>query len=177
MIAAGPRVLKVTIVGNGSVGKTTLLRRYATGAFRESRVMTIGVDFQTVVVAVDGTPVKLTIWDVAGQERFAVMRDSFYLGAKAVAFAYDVSDPQSFTDLERWRREVERVIPSYRPVLVGCKGDLGAKVEEQAAEVLAESLPAPFFETSALSGEGVGEFFRGFAAQALAAVSSVPRSA
>lgn len=175
MIAAGPRVLKVTIVGNGSVGKTTLLRRFATGTFRESRVMTIGVDFQTVVVDVDGSPVKLTIWDIAGQERFAVMRDSFYLGAKAVAFAYDVSNPQSFADLGRWRVELNRVIPLSKPLLVACKGDLEAEVPATEAEALAQSLPGPFFQTSALTGEGVPDFFRGFAAQALAGLSHAAR--
>lgn len=174
MIAAGPRVLKVTIVGDGSVGKTTLLRRYATGAFRESRIMTIGVDFQTVLVDVDGSPVKLTIWDIAGQERFAVMRDSFYRGAKAVAFAYDVSNPQSFTDLGRWREEVGRAIPFSRPLLVACKGDLEAQVPTEEAQALAQALSGPFFQTSALSGEGVPEFFRGFAGQALAGLGQAP---
>ncbi len=158
MIAAGPRVLKVTIVGDGSVGKTTLLRRYATGTFRESRLMTIGVDFQTAVVDVGGSLVKLTIWDIAGQERFAVMRDSFYLGAKAVAFAYDVSNPQSFSDLGRWREEVGRVIPFSQPLLVACKGDLEAEVPTEEALALAQVLPGPFFQTSALTGAGVEEF-------------------
>ena len=170
MIAAGPRVVKVTIVGDGSVGKTTLLRRYSTGAFRESRIMTIGVDFQTVLVDVDGSPVKLTIWDIAGQERFAVMRDSFYLGAKAVAFAYDVSNPQSFTDLGGWREEVGRAIPFSRPLLVACKGDLEAQVPTEEARAYGETLPGPFFQTSSLTGEGVPAFFEGFARQALASL-------
>ena len=56
---------KVAIVGSGGVGKTTLLRRYATGTFRESRIMTIGVDFETIEVDLKGQPIKLTVWDLA----------------------------------------------------------------------------------------------------------------
>jgi small GTP-binding protein len=93
---------KVAIVGSGGVGKTTLLRRYATGKFRESRIMTIGVDFETIEVAIKEQPVKLTVWDLAGQERFAPFRDSFYKGARAVALVFDVHDRASFDDLPHW---------------------------------------------------------------------------
>ncbi|HXV97421.1 MAG TPA: GTP-binding protein, partial [Anaerolineae bacterium] len=58
---------KVAIIGDGNVGKTTLLRRFATGMFQESRIMTIGVDFQTVAVKTGDQSFKLTVWDLAGQ--------------------------------------------------------------------------------------------------------------
>jgi small GTP-binding protein len=164
-------VFKVAVVGNGSVGKTTLLRRYCTGQFQESRIMTIGVDFQTIVMSVDGQPVKLTVWDIAGQERFAHLRDSFYKGARAVALAYDVSQPASFQDLPRWRDEVWKMVPAVLFLITATKTDLPRSVSREEAEAFARSLPAPYFETSALSGEGVEDFFHGFARRTLEAVN------
>ncbi|MGD8605628.1 MAG: Rab family GTPase, partial [Anaerolineales bacterium] len=64
-------VLKVVIVGDANVGKTSLLRRYCEGKFESSRVATIGVDFQTKVVDLPDGQVKLSIWDMAGQEHFS----------------------------------------------------------------------------------------------------------
>ncbi|MBI3287621.1 MAG: GTP-binding protein [Chloroflexi bacterium] len=157
------RVFKVAIVGNGFVGKTTLLRRYSTGAFQQSRVMTIGVDFQTVLVPLDGETVKLTVWDIAGQDRFASLRDSFYRGSRAVALAYDVSNPESLRDLPRWQEEASRNVPNARLLVLALKIDLPAAVPRQEALVYADSLPAPFFEASSLTGQGVAEFFLGLA--------------
>jgi len=161
------RVLKVAIVGDGFVGKTTLLRRYCTGLFQESRVMTIGVDFQTVVINLGDERVKLTVWDIAGQERFAFVRDSFYRGSRAVALAYDVSDPKSFYHLPRWRDEVWRVVPTALLLTVATKIDLPRAVPREEAIAFARSLPGPYYETSSLAGIGVERFFFGFARRAL----------
>ena len=163
------RVIKVAVVGDGLVGKTTLLRRYCTGRFQESRIMTIGVDFQTIVLQIDGQLVKLTVWDIAGQERFAALRDSFYRGSRAVALAYDVSNLQSFHDLPRWRNEVWAVVPDALLLVVGTKMDLPRTVPREEALAFARSLPAPYYETSSLAGIGVERFFLGFARRALEA--------
>ncbi len=161
------RVLNVAIVGDGFVGKTTLLRRYCIGLFQESRVLTIGVDFQTVVIDLGGQRVKLTVWDIAGQERFAFVRDSFYRGSRAVAMSYDVSDPKSFYDLPRWRDEVWRVVPAALLLVVATKIDLPRAVPRKEAIAFARSLPGPYYETSSLAGIGVERFLLGFARRAL----------
>ena len=66
-------IVKVVVAGDGRVGKTSLIRRHSAGMFQASRVMTIGVDFQTIVVKLDNRSVKLSIWDIAGQDRFDVL--------------------------------------------------------------------------------------------------------
>jgi small GTP-binding protein len=151
---------KVAIAGSGNVGKTTLLRRYATGMFRESRIMTIGVDFQTIEVDLKGQLIKLTVWDLAGQERFAPFRDSFYKGARAVALVFDVHDRSSFEDLPHWLKEAQGVVPEAYLVVNGNKTDLPRVVASQEGKAFAASINAAYIETSAKTGEGVQQFFR-----------------
>jgi Ras-related protein Rab-18 len=151
---------KVAIVGAGGVGKTTLLRRYATGKFRESRIMTIGVDFETIEVELKGQLIKLTVWDLAGQERFASFRDNFYKGARAVALVFDVHDRHSFDDLPHWLRETQGVVPDAYLVVNGNKTDLPRVVPPEEGKAYAASVNAAYVETSAKTGEGVGQFFR-----------------
>ncbi|MEW6567908.1 MAG: Rab family GTPase [Chloroflexota bacterium] len=158
-MSTGLPVLKVLVVGDGNVGKTSLVRRYCQGMFSDSRVTTIGVDFQTQVVKLPEGEVKLSIWDLAGQERFAVMRPGFYKGGRAVAMVYDVTDPTTLTDLTQWRQELAAVIPDTRLVVVGNKIDLPRVQPSEAAEVFADSIGAQYLETSAASGEGVSQLF------------------
>lgn len=151
---------KVAIAGSGGVGKTTLLRRYATGKFQESRIMTIGVDFQTIQVDIKGQLIKLTVWDLAGQDRFAPFRDGFYKGARAVAMVFDVTDRQSFDDLPHWLQEGQGVVPDAYLVVNGNKTDLPRVVAVEEGKAYAASVNAAYVETSAKTGEGVGQFFR-----------------
>ncbi len=151
---------KVVIVGDGGVGKTTLLRRYATGKFQESRIMTIGVDFQTIEIDLDGQPIKLTVWDLAGQDRFAPFRDSFYKGARAIALVFDVTDRESFDDLPHWLQEAQRVVPNAYVVVNANKTDLPRVVASKEGRAYAASINAAYVETSAKTGDGVGRFFR-----------------
>jgi small GTP-binding protein len=151
---------KVAIIGDGNVGKTTLLRRFATGMFQESRIMTIGVDFQTVTVKSGDLSFKLTVWDLAGQERFASFRENFYLGARAVALVYDVTDRQSFEDLPRWLQEAKAVVNHNHFLVVGNKIDMPERVVAPAqGKRYAASMSAAYLETSAKTGEGVGRLF------------------
>jgi Ras-related protein Rab-1A len=151
---------KVAIIGDGNVGKTTLLRRFATGMFQESRIMTIGVDFQTVAIQTGELSFKLTVWDLAGQERFASFRENFYLGARAVAMVYDVTDRQSFDDLSRWLKEAKSAVDHNRFLVIGNKIDMPNRVVEAAeGKQYAASISAAYLETSAKTGDGVARLF------------------
>jgi small GTP-binding protein len=151
---------KVAIIGDGNVGKTTLLRRFATGMFQESRIMTIGVDFQTVAVKSGDLSFKLTVWDLAGQERFASFRENFYLGARAVAMVFDVTDRPSFEDLSRWLHEAKAVVDHNRFLVIGNKIDMPNRVVEAAeGKRYAASISAAYLETSAKTGDGVARLF------------------
>jgi small GTP-binding protein len=164
-------VLKVVIVGDANVGKTSLLRRYCEGKFESSRVATIGVDFQTKVVDLPEGQVKLSIWDMAGQEHFSVIRTGFYRGSLVTALVFDVTDEDSFNHLETWQQEVAGSVSEQDFVVVGNKIDLERTVNSGAPKAFADNLAAPYIETSALTGEGVEDMFIEIAQRAFAKIS------
>jgi small GTP-binding protein len=156
-------VLKVVVAGNGAVGKTSLIRRFCEGKFEMTRVATIGVDFQTQMVELPEKTVKLSIWDMAGQDRFQVIRTGFYRGSRAAALVYDVTDTESFAALPRWHREILDAIQKQPFVVVGNKTDLTRAQPRDAAEAFATGIGATYVETSALDGSGVREMFTALA--------------
>lgn len=109
--ASQKKSLKMVILGDSGVGKTSLMNRYATGKFTGQYKATIGADFlakdNVVVSDLFGTRhlVSLQIWDTAGQERFQSLGVGFYRGADACLLVYDVTDPHSLDHLEHWRKE------------------------------------------------------------------------
>jgi small GTP-binding protein len=152
-------VLKVVVAGDGTVGKTSLVRRFCEGKFEMTRVATIGVDFQTKLVELPDRTVKLSIWDMAGQDRFQVIRTGFYRGSRAAALVFDVTSPESFANLERWRQEIIEVVPQQPFVVVGNKTDLERRISPEQGAAFAQGIQAAYVETSALSGTGVPDLF------------------
>ena len=149
-------IYKVVLVGDGNIGKTSLVRRFCEGKFDESRVLTIGVDFQLKTVKLGEREIRLSIWDVAGQERFRTFRDQFYAGTLAAALVYDATSPATFFNLPRWRDEVLSAVPGLPMVVIGNKTDLGVVVPPAEAEGWAKyEGNMPLLQTSALTGQNV----------------------
>jgi small GTP-binding protein len=159
-------IVKIVFLGDGSVGKTALVRRFCENRFEESRVMTIGVDFQIKEMVIEDRLIKLSIWDVAGQDRFQFVRETFYRGSQAAALVYDCSKPETFHHLDRWVAEIRAFAPRVPFILVANKQDLGESVEVNPMEFAAR-IGAPMFKTSALSGEQVPQMFYRLAELAL----------
>ncbi len=154
---------KVIVAGDGNVGKTSLIRRYCEGKFEKTRQATLGVDFQTKAVQVGDLSIKLSIWDIAGQDRFVSFRDTFYTGAHAVGLVYDVTSPATFFNLMHWRDEIQSIVPLVPMVVIGNKIDIYNVIPPEEARGWAKSLNMPFLLTSAATGEHVNEFFAGLA--------------
>ena len=154
------QTFKITLGGDGNVGKTTLIKRLCTGRFDASRVMTIGVDFHLYDIQGDDQAARLIVWDVSGQPHFAFTRRAFYRGSKAVGLVYDTTDRQSFERLPEWLHEIRSILPDTPFVLAGNKIDLGRRVSTEEGMALARSWNVPFFETSCLTGAMVSEFFK-----------------
>jgi len=129
--------LKVIVVGNGCVGKTSMITRYAKGVMTDNYKKTIGTDFfeKDCVMRGSNEVVKLLLWDTAGQEMFAKLTKAYYKGAGAVVYVFSTTDRDSFTEVEKWRQKVEEECGPICSVLVQNKTDLLNDAKMTAAEV------------------------------------------
>lgn len=152
-------VIKVSILGNANVGKTSIVRQYCEGKFEISRVSTLGADFQTKTVPLPRGAVKLSIWDMGGQKHFEPVRRVFYSGTMAAALVYDVTDRESLLSLEEWYRELLAETGTNNFIVVGNKIDLDRAVPNGAGMNFAEKIGAKYGETSAKDGQGVEAMF------------------
>ena len=101
-------LFKVLLIGNSSVGKSSLLLRFVDNAWSDLFVPTIGVDFKIKTMTIDSKNVKLQIWDTAGQERFKNITASYYRGAHGILVVYDITDMESFKNINNWLIEIEK---------------------------------------------------------------------
>ncbi|XP_076460478.1 ras-related protein Rab-18-like [Babylonia areolata] len=150
--------LKILIIGESGVGKSSLLLRFTDDTFDPEQAATIGVDFKVKTLAVDGNRTKLAIWDTAGQERFRTLTPSYYRGAQGVILVYDVSSKQSFTKLDAWLNELETFATKHDMVkmLVGNKIDKEKRdVSKEEGLKFARKHHMLFIEASAKTKEGV----------------------
>ncbi len=151
---------KVIIVGDGNVGKTTLILKYTEKRFRESYIPTIGVQWTIKEMKYEGSIINLTLWDIAGQENFKALRQSFYEGSDAAIIVFDVTNLISFDHVENWYHEIQSCgnIPI---ILLGNKIDLveKRKVPPEMIKSFNDKFNLPYFETSAKTGENVLDMF------------------
>ncbi|PKU63525.1 Ras-related protein RABA5c [Dendrobium catenatum] len=155
-------LFKVVIIGDSAVGKSNLLSRYARNEFNINTKATIGVEFQTQSLEIDGREVKAQIWDTAGQERFRAVTSAYYRGAVGALVVYDISRSSTFESVQRWLQELNtHSDTTIAKMLVGNKCDLedirAVSVEE--GKSLAEAEGLFFIETSALDSTNVKAAF------------------
>ncbi|MFX1598447.1 MAG: Rab family GTPase [Promethearchaeota archaeon] len=153
---------KMLLLGDAAVGKTTLVTRFVKGKFRSDYKMTIGVDILSKDVEVNNEKAVLSIWDIAGQERFKSFRNVFYRGASAAFIVFDLTRAQTFQNLGNWVDELKRFVESpVSTVIVGNKVDLEdlRDVRKEDAEGMAKSIGSLYLETSAKTGQKVDEAF------------------
>lgn len=160
------QVLKVVLGGDANVGKTSLIHRYCTGEFNPSRAMTMGVDFHLYDVEIETEPIRLVVWDLGGQERFASARQAFYRGTQAVGLVFDASNRTSFYNLMRWWRETREYLPDAPVLLLANKTDLPQQISREEAKQIADAWNISFFDSSCANGSGVTEFFDALARKA-----------
>jgi Ras-related protein Rab-11A len=154
-------LFKLLIVGDMSVGKSNLMTRYVSDEFAADSLSTIGVEFLTKVVRLDGRSVKVQVWDTAGQERYRAMAKSVYNGAKGALIVYDISNRASFESVENWLRDIRTLAPACQVFLVGNKSDLEhlRQVPQDVAARYARENSVSFLEASALSKANVDRAF------------------
>ncbi|KAK9715341.1 hypothetical protein RND81_06G158700 [Saponaria officinalis] len=171
------KLLKIIILGDSGVGKTSLMNQFVNKKFSNQYKATIGADFLTKELQYEDRLFTLQIWDTAGQERFQSLGVAFYRGADCCVLTYDVNVTKSFENLNRWREEfLLQASPSdpenFPFVLLGNKIDIdnGANrvVSEKKAKAWCTSKGnIPYFETSAKDGTNVEAAFQCIAKNAI----------
>ena len=164
------QALKVIVCGNGAVGKTSLIRQYATAKFNEERNQTLGIDITTQELRMGGRERKLAIWDIEGQ---AGDRPFFYHGAQAALLVYDVTLPETLEGLVRWYERVRDYAPAGTPLLIAAnKADLAHLVPDHWGRAFASrGRAAGHLQLSAKTGENVARAFNWLTELALRAMA------
>jgi Ras-related protein Rab-8A len=155
-------VIRLLLLGDSAVGKSSLLLRFCEGRFENNFVITIGVDFKTKSLNIDGRVHKVQVWDTAGQERFRTITPAYYRNAMGVLILFDVTNKKSFDNVDYWVRNLdEHGAPGVQKVLVGNKIDLvqKRKVPAADAQALADKYGMMYFETSAKDDTNVEQCF------------------
>lgn len=152
---------KVSILGDPSVGKTSLVRHYCEGYFKENYLSTIGVSFLRKEVNIDGNQITLQLWDLGGQSIFGgQLRENYLRGSHGVLILFDLTAPATFAHVQQWYDEVSGVCPKIPTIIIGNKSDLPYKDNiKTKSEKLSQTLSAPFFQTSAKTGDKMIDVF------------------
>ena len=153
---------KFLLIGNGAVGKTSLVRRLCRDTFDADMEMTIGVEFLTKNMTVNDVDVRLQIWDTAGQERYRSVGKAYYRNSLGVLVVFSLADHESFEALGMWFKEARQYChPKAKILLVGNKCDLVKErcVTTAEAEAFAKSHRAQYIEASAKENTNVHEAF------------------
>jgi len=143
---------KIVVVGDAAVGKTSLIVRYVKGVFNPGYIITLGVNFFTQDVSIQDKTLRYIIWDTAGQERFGPVRKKYYLGARAAVLVFDLTNLQSFENVDFWIKEVEGICGEIPMILVGNKADLKPVVKQDAIQDFTSRHNLTYIETSAKTG-------------------------
>lgn len=156
-------VLKILLLGDSGVGKSSILLRFSEDQFYENQGATIGVDFKVKFMEVLGTKFKIAIWDTAGQERFRTITSSYYKDAQGTFLIFDISRRDTFQSLTRWISELKSNANNDDMVLilVGNKIDLESQrqVSKEEAQEFAESNNMMYVEASAKTAFSIENAF------------------
>ena len=156
-------IFKVLLIGEAAVGKTSLTMKFIHGKFKSDYLLTVGMEPYSKYVKIGNDMVTLSIWDIAGQQRFDVFRTMFFRGAKAALLVFDLTRPATLTKLQDWHDDlIKNAGKDVLTILVGNKNDLEdlRSVPKKDALAFAKKIKSlAYIETSAKTGDNVNESF------------------
>jgi len=159
-------VFKITVIGDGGVGKTSLIKKYTKGSFKKEYIKTLGAQFSKYDEKIENSAVKLFFWDIAGQKEFSFMRPTFYKGSKAAIIVYSLAPKEiddSFKHISEWHEDIKKYCGNIPIVLFGNKMDLVNDEEldeSNVKEIVDKRDFLGYYKTSAKTGNGVYKAFQ-----------------
>ncbi|MHA1268889.1 MAG: Rab family GTPase [Candidatus Helarchaeota archaeon] len=154
-------VFKVVVIGDGAVGKTSLINRFAEQKFIKEYKPTLGTNIVIKEINDNSDSIRLLMWDIAGQEKWKDVRHLYYQGASSAILVFDVTRPETFNNIPNWFDDLIKYSGNIPRVLIANKIDLIDIRKKSTEEIreMAEKVNAKFFETSAADGTNVLEAF------------------
>jgi small GTP-binding protein len=158
---------KITVIGDGFVGKTSLIKKFTQGSFQKEYIKTIGAQFSKYNEEIDGDLCELVFWDIAGQDEFHFLRPSFYRSSVASIIVFSVEQStfgkESFKNTAQWLKEIKKFCGNIPIALFGNKVDLvdESKLnEEKILKFVKKGDFNGYYRTSAKTGQNVENAFR-----------------
>ena len=154
--------IKLLIIGDSNVGKTSILLNFTDNYFPETHLATIGVEYKVKEISTNKYNIILQIWDTAGQERFRSITKSFFRNTNGILFIYDITSRKSFQSVKDWIKDSEMHESGIYKILVGNKIDLEDKREVQTKELIEFGLKKGIdvIEASAKNRVNIDEAFQ-----------------
>ena len=155
-------VLKLLLLGDSSVGKTSILLKYISNKFDESSISTVGVDYMDKIIDYNKFKIKLQIWDTSGEEKFRTITKNFYRNADGLLVVFDLTKKESYDHIKSWLDEAKENNDKLKTILIGNKLDLKDEriVAIDVAKQFAEKNNLKYIETSAKDGTNINESFQ-----------------
>ena len=152
--------LKIILLGESSVGKTSLLLSYTDNYFPKTHVTTIGVELKEKELIYKDYQIILQIWDTAGQERYRALAKSFFKGVQGILFVYDITSRPSFEQINKWIKDAQTHSSDFQSIIIGNKCDLKDRVvSNDELKTIGDKKNMPVMETSAKERTNVEEAF------------------
>jgi len=159
-------IFKITVIGDGRVGKTSLIQKFTQSYFREDYIKTIGAQLSIYVKEINGDKIKLQFWDIAGQDSFHFLRPSFFKKSKAAIIVYSLEEnklgEESFNHIPDWYKEIVKYCGNVPIILFANKVDLVDEDnidDSDIQEIVNKNNFLGYYITSAKTGSGVIEAF------------------
>ncbi|MCX6650366.1 MAG: GTP-binding protein [Methanomassiliicoccales archaeon] len=150
---------KICLLGDGEVGKTSLIRRYVLDLFDDQYIQTFGAKVSKKVLELEDVNLTLMIWDVLGQKTQKALHSTYYSGANGALVVCDMTRPETMANLEHWVADLREVAGDIPIIIIGNKCDLEMKIDKAEMQRFAAETGAPTMLTSARTGENVQEVF------------------
>ncbi|HSV42694.1 MAG TPA: Rab family GTPase [Methanomassiliicoccales archaeon] len=148
-------IKKVSLVGDGGVGKTSLVRRYVLDVFSDEYIQTFGAKVTKKVVDVEDVELTMMIWDILGQKAQKSLHTSYYAGSNGALVVCDLTREETLLNIPEWIEDMRRSVGDIPIVPVANKADMGVRLSKERMDEIADIVGSEFILTSARTGEGV----------------------